>query len=170
MRGTIHCGTRVALAHSELLVKRRFCYAGWPVVYGSSEPSVLISTPRILITDDDRDFRETLRGVFEPRGFDTLVAADGEQAVGIVRKRIHLLLTDMHMPRMTGLEAIRRVKEFSRVIPCILISAELDETLAEEARKAEAFSVLPKPVRYREVTLAVSDALQVVYGWPEAEA
>lgn len=132
---------------------------------------MLISTPRILITDDDRDFRETLRGVFEPRGFETLVAADGEQALEIVRhKRIHLLLTDMHMPRMTGLEAIRRIKEFSRIIPCILISAGLDETLAEEARKAEAFSVLPKPVRFREVTLAVSDALQVVYGWPEAEA
>jgi CheY-like chemotaxis protein len=131
---------------------------------------VLISTPRILITDDDRDFRETLRGVFEPRGFETLVAADGEQALEIVRlNRIHLLLTDMHMPRMTGLEAIRRIKEFSRVIPCILISAGLDETLVEEARKAEAFSVLPKPVRFREVTLAVSDALQVVYGWPEGE-
>ncbi len=130
---------------------------------------MLISTPSILITDDDRDFRETLRGVFEPRGFRTLVAADGEEAVEIVRlERVHLLLTDMHMPRMTGLEAIRRVKQFSRVIPCILISAELDEMLAEEARKAEAFSVLPKPVRFRDVTGAVNDALEVVYGWKTA--
>jgi DNA-binding NtrC family response regulator len=132
---------------------------------------VLISTPRILITDDDRGFRETLRGVFEPRGFETHVAADGQQALEIVRlKRIHLLLTDMHMPRMSGLEAIRRVKEISREMPCILISAGLDEALAEEARKADAFSVLEKPVRFQDVTFAVNDALQVVYGWPEPRA
>ena len=131
---------------------------------------MLICPPRILITDDDRDFRETLRGVFEPRGFETHVAADGEQAVNIVRlKQIHLVLTDMHMPRMTGLEAIRRVKQFRRDIPCILISAGLDEALAEEARRAEAFSVLTKPVRFRDVTLAVDDALQAVYGWSESD-
>ena len=45
---------------------------------------MLDENPAILITDDDRDFRETLREVFEPRGFATLLAADGEEAIQIV--------------------------------------------------------------------------------------
>ncbi|HEX4148772.1 MAG TPA: response regulator, partial [Pirellulales bacterium] len=56
----------------------------------------------ILITDDDPSFRETLRSVFEPRGFRTLLAGDGEEALRIVeRDEIHLVLLDMHMPRLT---------------------------------------------------------------------
>ena len=56
--------------------------------------------PSILITDDDLDFRETLRFVFEPRGFRTLLAGDGEEALEIMRgEQVHLVLLDVHMPQ-----------------------------------------------------------------------
>lgn len=127
---------------------------------------MLLQYPSLLITDDDRDFRETLRGVFEPRGFRTLLAADGQQALDIVRHEpIHVMLLDMHMPKLTGIETIRRVKQVYSDLPCILISAGLDELLAEEARQAEAFSVLAKPVSFAEVTSIVSHALRQVYDW-----
>ncbi len=123
--------------------------------------------PSLLITDDDRDFRETLRLAFEPLGFRTLVAGDGEEALEIVhREPVHLLLLDMHMPRLTGLETIRRVKQFAEELPCILLSADLDEQMAEEARRARAFSALAKPVRFAEIKRVVNLALQSVYGWP----
>ena len=48
---------------------------------------LLSSSPSILITDDDLDFRETLRIVFEPRGFRTLLASNGEEALAIVRSQ-----------------------------------------------------------------------------------
>ena len=55
-----------------------------------------LATPCLLITDDDRAFRETLREVFEPRGFRTFMAADGQQAVSIVRQNdVHLVLMDL---------------------------------------------------------------------------
>ena len=55
-------------------------------------------TPSILITDDDRDFRETLGGLFEPRGFRTFLAGDGEEALDIIRReQVHLALFDMHI-------------------------------------------------------------------------
>lgn len=128
---------------------------------------VLLDTPSLLITDDDDDFRHTLREVFEPRGFRTLLAGDGEQAVEIVRtERVHLVLLDMYMPKLTGLETIRRVKSLHEPLPCILLSADMDERLAEEARRARAFSVLSKPVRFAEVTSVVSRAMRSVYGWP----
>jgi len=127
---------------------------------------MIFETPSLLITDDDRDFRETLRGVFEPRGFRILLAADGEEALHIVQhQEIHLALLDMHMPRLTGLETIRRVKQLHSLLPCILISAGLDELLAEQALQAEAFSVLRKPIRFSEITDIVGRAMLQVYGW-----
>src|SRR5688500_6906858 len=95
-----------------------------------------IVTPSLLITDDDRDFRETLRSVFEPRGFETLLAADGQEALEIMQAHpVHVLLDDMHMPRLTGLETIRRLRELSRPIPAILMSAELDPRIRQEAEE-----------------------------------
>jgi two-component system chemotaxis response regulator CheY len=129
---------------------------------------MLLRTPSLLITDDDCDFRETLRHVFEPRGYRTLLAGDGEEALQIVRRdQIHLLLLDMHMPRLTGLETIRRVKQFAETLPCILLTANLDERLVEEARRARAFSVLAKPVRFAEITTVVSQALRATYQWSD---
>ncbi len=129
-----------------------------------------LENPSLLITDDDRDFRDTLRDAFATRGFRTLTAGDGEEALRIVgREPVHLMLLDMHMPRLTGLETIRRIRQMNVMLPCILLSAGLNEVLAEEARRAEAFSVLSKPVRFAEVTSLVHRALRQVYGWPAAE-
>ena len=121
--------------------------------------------PSLLITDDDRDFRETLRGVFEPR-FRTLVAGDGEEALDIVRsEEVHLLLLDMHMPKLTGLETLKRVKLFKSRLPCILLSGALDECLIRQAQLAEAFSVLSKPISRHQITSTVEAALRRIYNW-----
>jgi two-component system chemotaxis response regulator CheY len=128
---------------------------------------VVLETPCLLITDDDRDFRETLREVFEPRGFRTILAGDGEEALEIVQKEpVHLLLMDMHLPRLTGLETIRRVQAFQAALPCILVSAALDEFIVAEAMRSRVFSVLPKPFRCAQITEIVRRAMRVTYDWP----
>lgn len=137
-------------------------------------------TPRLLITDDDRDFRETLAGALADRGFETLQAADGEETLKIVcRQEVHLLLLDMQMPRLSGLETIERMRGLEMpwntasanptiALPWILISGALDEQLVARARAAAAFSILPKPVRWPELTGAVAGALAQAYGWRAA--
>lgn len=123
-----------------------------------------IASPSLLITDDDVGFRETLRGIFEPRGFSTLLAGDGLEALEIVRRQpVHLVLLDMHMPKLSGLETLRLVKQVRVLLPCILMSAELDERLAAEARRAQAFDVLRKPVSRQRITSAVEAALAEIY-------
>jgi two-component system chemotaxis response regulator CheY len=125
-------------------------------------------TPSLLISDDDRDFRETLRGVFEPRGFRTYLAGDGEEALHIIeREPIHLAVLDMHMPRLTGLETMRRIRQlqWGSALPCILVSAALDAAIEEEARRQHAFSVLAKPFRLRDITGLVQEALVQTYRW-----
>jgi DNA-binding response OmpR family regulator len=122
--------------------------------------------PSILITDDDRNFREAIRDVLEPHGFRTLLARDGEEALSILRVApIHIVLTDMHMPRLTGLEMIRRVHQMRGLLPCILMSAEADDTLVREAQEAQAFTVLPKPISGRAILNTVGFALRRNYGW-----
>ncbi len=128
---------------------------------------MIATSPTLLITDDDRDFRETLQNVFEPRGFRTLLAGDGKEALDVVQSQdVHLVLLDMHMPRLTGLETLRIVKQIYAPLPCILISAGLNELLIEQARQADAFSVLSKPVGFRELTHLVDLALRETYDWP----
>lgn len=124
----------------------------------------MIDTPQLLISDDDRDFRITLRSVFEDSGFDTILAADGAEAVEIVQQEtVHVVLIDMHMPKKTGLEAIREIKLVSESIPCILLSAALDESIRQRA--TDAFSLLEKPVNFKTVRQTVSTALADIYGW-----
>ncbi|HEY1065459.1 MAG TPA: response regulator [Pirellulales bacterium] len=119
----------------------------------------------ILISDDDLAFRETLAEMFAPRGFRTILAGDGEQALDIVRsEEVHLVLTDLHMPRLDGLDFIREATTIRRPLPCILMSAGFDRSLMEQARQT-AFSILPKPVRVRDVRGSVELALRTFYDW-----
>ena len=78
--------------------------------------------------------------------------------------QVHLALLDMHMPKLTGLETLRLLRQM-RSIPCILMSAHLTELLIEQAIQARAFSVLRKPITRCQITRAVHQALQRTYDW-----
>src|SRR5262245_24364924 len=119
----------------------------------------------ILITDDDRGCRETLREIVEPEGFRTYLAASGEEAVDIVREEpVHLALLDMHMPRLTGLETLELVRQVNTILPCILVTGDATEELMRQAFRARAYSVIPKPVSKNVVIYMVVRALVRVYG------
>ncbi len=129
---------------------------------------MVTEAPSLLITDDDSGFREALREAFQPRGFRTLLAGDGEEALHIVRNiEVHVVILDMHMPKLTGLETLRLVKQFKALLPCILMSAQLDAWLLEEAEREQAFSVLSKPVSLTTLTGTVRRALERTYNWHE---
>lgn len=124
------------------------------------------TSPSILIADDDSSFRQTLQEVLAPTGLRTYLAANGEEVLRIVRStEVHLLLLDMHMPRLTGLETVRRIQQLKRRIPFIILSAGIDDALRAEAIAAHAFSVLSKPVDRRTIMCLVQSALQSNPTW-----
>lgn len=126
----------------------------------------MITTPHLLITDDDRAFRETVQGMFEPRGIATLMAANGEEAVKIVKQtEVHLVLMDFQMPRLTGIEALRQLRATSVDLPCILISGAIDDSVLAQAHEASVYSILEKPASVVEIRNSVRSALFEVYGW-----
>jgi two-component system chemotaxis response regulator CheY len=123
-------------------------------------------TPSLLITDDDLDFRETLRAVFEPRGFRTLLAADGNEAMNIVLTTpVHLMLLDLHMPRMGGFDTLRQLRQHRALLPCIVMSAGLDEQVRARLEEDRPFSILAKPVSRDQVTTTVAQAMWQTYQW-----
>lgn len=124
----------------------------------------------ILITDDDRGCRESLREIVEPEGFRTLLASSGEEALDIVRDEpVHLALLDMHMPRLTGLETLQLVRQINVVLPVILVTADASERLMRQAFRAHAYSVIPKPVSKNVVLYTVVRALMRAYGGPQGD-
>jgi len=119
----------------------------------------------ILITDDDTGSRESLREIFEPRGFRILLACSGEEAVDIVREGlVHLLLLDMHMPTMTGLETWHLVRQFKADLPCILVTGDASTSLMQQALQAHVLTVIPKPVNKNIVLWTALRALSRFYG------
>jgi CheY-like chemotaxis protein len=121
----------------------------------------------ILIADDDRGNREALRDVLTARGFATVLAADGEEAVQIVQvQMIHLVLTDLHMPRLTGLEALELVRQINALLPAILMTADATREVLRQALQAHVYSVIPKPVNPNIVLHTLTRALAQTYGPP----
>jgi CheY-like chemotaxis protein len=121
----------------------------------------------ILVTDDDTGSRQTLASWLKDRGFTILEAKSGEEAIEIVRfENVHLLFTDMHMPRMTGLEALQQVRLINELLPAILVTADVTRDLMKQALQAQVYSVIPKPVNKNVVMHTMLRALQKMYGVP----
>ncbi len=113
----------------------------------------------LLIADDDSDFRAALREVLEPY-FWLVEAASGEEAIDIVRQRpVDLVLIDMHMRELTGLETVRVVKSLIVWVPCVLLTADATDELRAAAAQAQAYSVLRKPVTRRDLVATLAAAL-----------
>ncbi len=120
---------------------------------------------QLLITDDNPSFRQILREVLEDRPFLVLHEAEsGEEAVEVVRsRRIDIVLLDMHMHAMTGLETLRVMKQLDFIRPCILITSDTSDDVCRGAQEAQAFTVLKKPVPRRKLVDTVSQALTMAY-------
>jgi len=111
---------------------------------------------RILVADDDATFRTAIHEALVSRGYRTLQAADGAQAVQrLAEHAVDLALLDMHMPKLTGLEVAQVIRERSVIIPWILVSAALDDQIEAAARRAAALRVMSKPIRLAELTTVV---------------
>ncbi len=119
----------------------------------------------ILIADDDSNSRETLRDIIQPEGFQTVTASSGEEAIDIVRGRpIDLVLLDMHMPTLSGLETLRLVRQFHALLPAILVTGDPSDSVVRQAIQAQFYSVIPKPVSKHLLLYTVLKALARFYG------
>jgi CheY-like chemotaxis protein len=121
----------------------------------------------LLLADDDARFRDVLRSLLEP-WFELVEASSGERAVEIVEdRRIDLLLLDMHMEELTGIETVEIVKGINSRLPCILVTGDATDEVVEKATEADIWSVLSKPVRREDLMATVSAAIDNFYDDPD---
>jgi DNA-binding NarL/FixJ family response regulator len=119
---------------------------------------------RVLLVDDFAPFRETLCSVFLPYESMIIVgeAADGEAAIELaVRLAPHVIIMDVKMPRISGVEATRRIKRFLPGVHVIGVSTQ-DDTFIKESMKAVGASHFVT----KECANTIPDVISRITGWP----
>lgn len=115
---------------------------------------------RILIVDDDPIMREAMNETLSAAGYETVQCADGESAERVLEAGdIDLVISDIRMPGIDGLELLKRTKAGEEAPPFIVISGHATVPEAVEAMKCGAYDLLVKPFSYRELTSLVEAAL-----------
>jgi two-component system response regulator PilR (NtrC family) len=117
--------------------------------------------PRVLIVDDEPSMREMLRIVLRRDGFDVLVADNGRQAIALLqREQVDLLLSDIRMPDVTGVEVLRAAKDANRDIVAFMMTAYASTDTAVEAMRLGAVDYFTKPFSMDELRLKVRRHLE----------
>jgi len=116
---------------------------------------------RILIVDDERSMRELLGIVLRREGYDVLVAESGRQALAVLEKEtVDLLISDIKMPDIDGVEVLRAAKRLDQEVLGIMITAYASTSTAVEALRMGAYDYLTKPFDVEELKIVVRKALE----------
>ena len=115
---------------------------------------------RILVVDDEKSMREILEIFLENEGYSVSAANNGELAVEALRRDIYdLIISDMKMPKMGGLELLKNVKESSPDTIFVVMTAFGTTESAVEAMKLGAYDYIQKPFQMDDIRLVVKNAL-----------
>jgi two-component system, NtrC family, response regulator AtoC len=117
--------------------------------------------PSILIVDDDGVMQETLSDVLKKRGYEIFSVGSGNAAFSIIKKNvIDLILLDMRLPDIDGLEVLKKIKEFDTEILVIMMTAFSDVQTAVSAMKSGAYDYINKPFELEELKLLIEKGLE----------
>jgi CheY-like chemotaxis protein len=122
---------------------------------------------RILVVDDDKTTRKMLSLILKSKGYDVVTAEngmDGLQKLGL--EQINLILTDMNMPYMDGIEFTKQVRanpDFSH-IPIVMLTTEADEEEKQRAYKAGVDDYLVKPATAEQIVDSMKKIMKKIFG------
>jgi two-component system alkaline phosphatase synthesis response regulator PhoP len=112
----------------------------------------------ILVVDDDADFVESVKNLLVDNGYEVFVATNGQEAVDRIRSNgIDILILDLHLPILSGLETYLELKRIGHTVPTLIVTAYFDE-YADDVDRLQSLSVsgiLRKPFDPRDLLEAV---------------
>ncbi len=116
--------------------------------------------PRILIIDDEKNIRSTLREIFEYENFDVSEAADGQEGLDMVLQEDYdVVLCDIKMPKLDGLEVLALAHQAKPDIPFVMISGHGTIDTAVEATRKGAYDFLSKPPDLNRLLVTIRNAM-----------
>ncbi len=117
--------------------------------------------PCILVTDDEQSIRNTLCDILEHENYKVLEASNGADAIDLVRnEEIDLMLLDIKMQDMNGLEVLDKLNDYGISLPVIMVSAHANVEIAVEATKKGAVDFIEKPPDLNRLFLSIKNALK----------
>ena len=135
--------------------RERFYPPGWLKDKGMDEK------PKILVVDDEESHRIMLRAVLKEEGYRVTEAADGTDAVKAVEtEAFDLILMDIRMTNMDGIEALTEIRKISPLVPVLIMTAYASVKTAVEALKAGAFDYVTKPLDIEELKILIEKGLE----------
>lgn len=118
---------------------------------------------RILIVDDEEQICEMLNDFLVDQGYETFSATTGEEALRLVKEaRPHLMLLDIRMPEMGGIEILRKVRAIDHEVGIIMITGYHDIEIAQQALKLGASDFVTKPIDLTYLETSVRVKLQAM--------
>ncbi|MBX3744879.1 MAG: sigma-54-dependent Fis family transcriptional regulator [Verrucomicrobiae bacterium] len=126
-----------------------------------------VSAARLLIVDDDAGQRGLLEAFLRSQGFETVTAPCGEEALALLAEGgFGMMISDVRMPGISGLETLRRARERHAVLPVLLVTGYADIREAVGAMRDGAVNYLSKPIDLDELLASVRHALGLVQAGP----
>jgi two-component system chemotaxis response regulator CheY len=121
----------------------------------------LLAAATILVVDDSLLVRRQVRAAVAPLALNVQEADDGASALDYIEKNpVSLLITDINMPRMNGLELIFALKERRFNVPCLVLTSESEVARLREAKEASVWGWIHKPFDAKHLASSVTRALQ----------
>lgn len=120
-----------------------------------------MSKALVLIVDDEEGIRETLSGILDDEGYESIVASSGEEAIKKTKENTpDIVLLDVWLSGMDGIQTLQEIKAMYPDIPVIIISGHANIEIAVKATKMGAYDLLEKPLSIEKVLLSVDRALE----------
>jgi two-component system response regulator HydG len=117
--------------------------------------------PSILVVDDDQAHRTMLKTLVSSWGYDISEADDGSEAINSVKQRAYdLILMDIRMVNVSGLEALEQIKSYNPAIPVVIMTAYSSVETAIDALKTGAYDYLIKPLDFNKLKITINRAME----------
>lgn len=120
------------------------------------------NSARILVVDDEKDVCDIFKKTLTQEGYDVFTALDGESGIEIVKeKKPDIVLLDLNMPKMGGIEVLQRIKEIDKNTVVIIITGYGSMDSARMAMRWGAFDYITKPIDLNYVKAVVKDGIKM---------
>ncbi|WP_430974044.1 sigma-54-dependent transcriptional regulator [Sunxiuqinia rutila] len=115
---------------------------------------------KILVIDDERSIRNTLKDILEFEKYQVDLAEDGQQGIDLIRKNVYdIVLCDIKMPGMDGIEVLQKVQILAPDVPVVMISGHGNIDTAVESIKKGAFDYIEKPLDLNRLLITIRNAM-----------